>query len=132
MALGRFDGSALYEHLDPRKGEHPDWGTYIFQLRPQRSAQLSDRECALLVSRVSRRRAARRCVASMLYLDYSRKEGQWVPNEFGGRENLEALAFLKGVERNHAPRVSGHHDDRGGIDGVAHGQPSDLRRRTRF
>src|SRR5215813_3301470 len=79
-ALGRFDGSALYEHLDPRKGEHPDWGTYIFNY--------GCKEFHLDGLRVD-------AVASMLYLDYSRKEGQWVPNKFGGRENLEAISFLK-------------------------------------
>ncbi|HEX8103435.1 MAG TPA: 1,4-alpha-glucan branching protein GlgB [Solirubrobacteraceae bacterium] len=94
-ALAKFDGSALFEHEDPRRGSHPDWGTLIFNFgrNEVRNFLLAN---ALFWTREYHADGIRvDAVASMLYLDYSRKEGEWVPNQFGGREDLEAVAFLK-------------------------------------
>src|SRR5437867_2976305 len=94
-ALRRFDGTALYEHEDPRLGEHPDWGTLIFNYgRPEvRNFLIANALYWLEEFHVDGLRVD--AVASMLYLDYSRESGEWLRNRFGGRENLEAIDFLK-------------------------------------
>ena len=93
--LARFDGTALYEHEDPRQGFHPDWNTAIYNFgRKEVLAYLVNN--ALYWSEKFHIDGLRvDAVASMLYLDYSRKEGEWIPNKFGGRENLDAVAFLQ-------------------------------------
>jgi 1,4-alpha-glucan branching enzyme len=97
FALARFDGTALYEHLDPRRGHHPDWDTYIFNYGREEVRNFLTASALhwLLDYHTDGLRVD--AVASMLYLDYARKAGEWLPNVYGGRENLEAVAFLKSL-----------------------------------
>ncbi|MDR1791675.1 MAG: 1,4-alpha-glucan branching protein GlgB [Propionibacteriaceae bacterium] len=106
-ALGRFDGTALYEHADPRQGEHKDWGTYIFNYgrNEVKSFLVSNGLYWVTEFHIDALRVD--AVASMLYLDYSREPGQWVPNQYGGNENLEAIDFLRYVNRHLYERVPG-------------------------
>ena len=95
FGLAYFDGTCLYEHFDPRKGSHPHWGTLIYNYsRPQVSNFLIA-NAMFWVEKYHIDGIRMDAVASMLYLDYGKKEGEWIPNEYGGKENLEAVEFIK-------------------------------------
>ncbi len=106
-ALGRFDGTSLYEHADPRRGEQPDWGTFVFDFgrREVRNFLVANALYWFEQYHVDGLRVD--AVASMLYLDYSREDGQWLPNIYGGNENLDAVAFLQETNATVGKRVPG-------------------------
>jgi 1,4-alpha-glucan branching enzyme len=106
-ALAKFDGAPLYEHADPRRGEHPDWGTLVFDFGRTEVRNFLVANAVFWFEEFHADGLRVDAVASMLYLDYSRKDGEWYPNQFGGRENLDAVAFLQEVNATVYKRVPG-------------------------
>ncbi len=123
--LRQFDGTALYEHEDPRKGEHADWGTLIFNFGRREVVNYLIGSALYWIDEFHIDALRVDAVASMLYLDYSREEGEWVPNEHGGNENLEAVAFLRNLNTElHAHGATSYAEESTAWPGVSH--PVDL------
>ena len=100
FSLGRFDGTALFEHADPRQGDHPEWGTYIFNYGRAEVRNFLTASALYWLGEFHADGLRVDAVASMIYLDYGRRAGEWIPNAFGGRENLDAISFIKKLNQD--------------------------------
>ena len=131
-ALAEFDGTDLYEHADPRQGEHQDWGTLIFNFGRNEVRNFLIANALFWLDKYHIDGLRVDAVASMLYLDYSRKPGEWIPNAFGGRENLEAVLFPQADQRTLLRAFPRRHDDRRGINRLARRLAPDVSGRPRL
>lgn len=123
FSLGRFDGTCLYEHEDPRQGFHPHWGTYIFNFGRREVANFLIANALFWFDRMHIDGLRVDAVASMLYLDYGREAGEWIPNQYGGKENIEAIEFFKhlnSIVHQHFPGVLTIAEESTSFTGVSH------------
>lgn len=121
--LGFFDGTHLYEHADPRRGAHPDWGTYIFNYGRNEVRQFLISNALFWLDKYHIDGLRVDAVASMLYLDFSRKHGEWIPNQYGGRENIDAIDFIRAFNNQvheHYPGVLTVAEESTSWPGVTH------------
>ena len=121
--LGQFDGTHLYEHADPRQGFHQDWGTYIYNFGRAEVATFLAANARFWLEHYHLDGLRVDAVASMLYLDYSRRQGEWIPNQYGGNENLDAIAFLRKTNEatySHAPGTITVAEESTSWPGVSH------------
>ena len=130
--LAEFDGTALYEHADPRLGEHADWGTKIFNYGRHEVRNFLVANALYWLDHYHVDGLRVDAVASMLYLDYSRKPGEWLPNRYGGRENLDAIDFLRQLNVAVGQLSPGRDDDRRGVDRVPGRDAAGAPRRPRL
>ena len=122
-ALARFDGTPLYEDPNPQRGWHKEWGSHIFNFGRHEVRNFLYANALYWLEEFHADGLRVDGVASMLYLDYSREEGEWTPNKYGGRENLEAVQFLQEMNATVYKRVPGRHHDRRGVDVLAAASP---------
>ncbi len=130
FALGSFDGTHLYEHADSRQRVHPDWQSWIFNYGRNEVRSFLISSACFWLDRFHADGLRMDGVASMLYLDYSRQPGEWVPNRFGGNENLEAIELPPGLQHRAVPGLPRRRHHRGGVDRLARRLPTRRRRRT--
>ena len=129
MRLYKFDGTHLYEHADPRKGFHPDWKSYIFNYGRNEVRAFLISNALFWLDRYHVDGLRVDAVASMLYLDYSRKHGEWETNMYGGNENLEAISFLKEFNEACLQSFSRYANHCGRVDLIYRCKPPGLYRR---
>ena len=130
--LARFDGTPLYEYEDPRRGWHPDWNSYIYDFGRDTVRQFLVASALFWLDKFHVDGLRVDAVASMLYLDYSRNAGEWVPNVDGGNHNYEAISLFEVDQRGGVRQVPPRHDHRRGVHRLRRGLPSHLPRRPGF